>query len=206
LLVCVTRLSAGVQVKVAVARKADALIEAGWEGGERLRLHHVPLEYFGTMYSFCAVLAGYEGDKWELLTTTEAEEQVLSLRGESKGTVMHWVAHQQSRAKLAGVIAARDPGLVHAKDGVGRTPLHHAAMFGSEAVARVLLAVGAEKDEKDLCGATPLNMAAEHGCKAVARVLLAAGADKHAPDNGGHTPLHWTGGDTLLHWAGGDGW
>ena len=106
---------------------------------------------------------------------------------------MHWAAHpdQQSRAKLAGVIAARDPGLVHAKDGGGRTPLHHAAMCVSEAVARVLLAAGADKDEKEfMTGDTPLHIAAQRGSEGLARALLAAGANKAAKDNAGVTPLH----------------
>jgi len=43
----------GVQVKVLVARKADALIEAGGAG----RLRDVPLDGFSTEYSFWAALA-----------------------------------------------------------------------------------------------------------------------------------------------------
>jgi len=183
-----------VQVKVAVARKADALIEVGAEGGERLRLHRVPLEAFCTMYSFCVVLAGYEGEKWTVLTTKAAEDEVLSLRNANGFTVLHWAAQDKLRAKLAGVIAARDAGLVNAKDDGGETPLHVAARYGCEAMARVLLAAGADTEAQDKSRRTPLHVAARSGAagtEATARVLLAAGADKNAKAVFGNTPLYY---------------
>jgi hypothetical protein len=137
-----------VQVKVAVARKVDALIE---EGGERLRLHRVPLEAFSTVYSSYAALAGYEGEKWKRLTSKADEDEVLRLRDSNGYTVLHWAAFDggtpsctgrrslppASRAKLAGVIAARDAGLVSATDLWGATPLHLAAMCGHEAMSPI---------------------------------------------------------------------
>ena len=154
-----------------VARKADALIKAGGEGGRRMRLHGMPLDAFSTVYSFCAALAGYEGPKWHLFTTKEAEDQVLSLRDGNGMTVMHWAADDDSRAKLVGVIAARESGLVHAKDRNGSTALHRAVMHGREAVARVLLAAGADKHAKDNRGETPLQMAQGQGHAALVAVL-----------------------------------
>ena len=186
-----TRLSAGMQVKVKVARKSDALIEAGGEGEERLRLHRLPLEALITMYSFYAALAGSEGEKWQMLTTKEAEDQVLSMRGATWGTILHWAARDESRAKLAGVIAARHAVLVNATNKSGDTPLHHAATRGSDAVARTLLAAGADKEAQDAPGRTPLHVAAMCGKEAVARALLEAGADKDAKDNDGVMPLHY---------------
>ena len=91
-----------------VARKADALIEAG--GGRRLR--DIPLDGFSTEYSFWAALAGYEVPKWARLTTQTDEDEVLSLRDETGGTVMHWALSDVSRAKLAEVIATRGAGRV----------------------------------------------------------------------------------------------
>ena len=170
----VTPWISGLQVKVAVARKADALIEAGGEGGERLRLHRMPLDRFSTVYSFYAVLAGYEGflcKKWKLLSTKAAEDEVLSLRDEMGWTVLHWAAADDSRAKLAGVIAARVAGLVNSTDKGGNTPLHLAAMAGSEAVTPALLAAGADTNAKNVHGQTPLRLAQKRGHAAVVAVL-----------------------------------
>jgi ankyrin repeat protein len=115
---------------------------------------------------------------------------------------MHWAALDDSRAKLAGVIAARDPGLVNASDLYGETPLHVAAVYGSEAAAlaaggrealvRALLTAGADTNAKDdENGCTPLHWAVEQGSEDAARALLAAGADKNATNNRGETPLHY---------------
>ena len=159
-----------------------------------MRLHHVPLEGFSTVYSFCAALAGYEGKKWERLASKVDEDEVLSLR-EFGRTVMHWAAEDESRAKLVGVIAARDAGLVNAQDNAGCTPLHVAAQFGREAAMQALLAAGADTNAQDTCGGTPLHLAVQYGGEAVARALLAAGADTNAKDklgsNSGYTPLFY---------------
>ena len=120
-------------------------------------MHHVPLEGFSTVYSFYAVLAGYEGEKWGVLTTKAAEDEVLSLRDSDGRTVMHWAAGDGgTRAKLAGVIAARDAGLVNTPNNDGCTPLHDAMWFGCEAVAQALLAAGADTKAQDREGCTPL--------------------------------------------------
>ena len=156
---------------MAVARKADALIEAGGEGGERRRLHRVPLEGFITVYSFYAALAGYNGKKWHSLTTKAAEDEVLSLREMTGETVMHWAVQSESTAKLLEVIAARDAGLVHVKDKYGCTPLHLAAKCGREAVIQALLAAGADTNAKDAGGHTPL-VYSRNGCSAAVVALL----------------------------------
>jgi len=162
----------------------------------------MPMEAFSsTEYSVCVALAGYEGSKWDQLTTKAAEDEVLRLRGTNGWTVMHWAAEDDSRAKLAEVIAARDAGLVNATNMNGWTPLHMAAQAGHEAVAQVLLAAGADKDAKDRGGLTPLHRAAICGHKAVARVLLAAGADKNAMDKQGRTPMFLAQKDITGGWS-----
>ena len=171
-------------MKVAVARKADALIEVGAEKGERLRLHRVPLEGFSTVYSLYAALAGYEGPKWERLASKVDEDEVLSLRDSDGLTVLHWAAQDESRAKLAGVIAARHAGLVNVKDQCENTPLHYAAMH----VMQVLLAAGADTRAKNGVGRTALHLAVMLGRYDMVPALLAGGADKKALDNNGRTP------------------
>ena len=52
---------------------------------------------------------------------------------------------------------------VYAKAGNGCTPLHHAAAFDHEDVARLLLGAGAKLDVADSRGATPLDVASDEG-------------------------------------------
>jgi ankyrin repeat protein len=86
---------------------------------------------------------------------------------------------------------------IHAKDGLGRTPLHWAARGAYEAVVKLLFVTGnADVDTKDNDGQTPLHYAATRGHVAVvklllAKLLLATGkADVDTKDNDGQTPLH----------------
>ena len=67
----------------------------------------------------------------------------------------------------------------------GGTPLIIAAYNGHEAIVRLLLEAGADKEAKDNDGFTPLINAAYNGHEAVVRLLLEAGADKEAKDNDG---------------------
>jgi ankyrin repeat protein len=85
-----------------------------------------------------------------------------------------------------------DPGAVAAFSPDGFTPLHLAAFFGKEDVARDLLARGASVDtygRNDLAN-QPLHAAAAGRQLEVCRLLLAAGADVNATQHGGYTPLH----------------
>ncbi|KAH7129683.1 putative kinesin, partial [Dactylonectria estremocensis] len=68
---------------------------------------------------------------------------------------------------------------VNVKDQKGRTPLSWAAEQGNEAIARLLVEAGADKEAKDGHGGRgPLHYAAEQGHEAIARLLVEAGADK----------------------------
>ena len=55
--------------------------------------------------------------------------------------------------------------------------------MGHDAVVRLLLDAGADKDLADNYGVTPLIIAAAVGHDAVVRTLLNAGADKNLADN-----------------------
>ncbi|CAM9430482.1 unnamed protein product, partial [Heterosigma akashiwo] len=59
-------------------------------------------------------------------------------------------------------------------------PFCQAAYHGKEAVMRMLLDAGADRNIKDNTGRTALAWAAEQGQEAVARLLLEAGADHDA--------------------------
>jgi ankyrin repeat protein len=70
---------------------------------------------------------------------------------------------------------------------VRATALHLASSFGNAAIVRVLLANGADANDKAWDDKTPLHSATNHE---VTRVLLEYGADPNARDFGNKTPLH----------------
>ena len=71
------------------------------------------------------------------------------------------------------------------------TPLHSAARFGREDLAKQLIAGGADiKAGDEPAGNTPLHLAAQYGHVAVAKVLVGGGADVNAGNKRDRTPLH----------------
>lgn len=83
-----------------------------------------------------------------------------------------------------------DPGAVHRRDRLDKTPLHHAAAFRALAAMNLLAERGADVNATDRTGMTPLHVAGMLGRGEEAEWLLAHGADPHARDAFGDTPLH----------------
>ena len=78
---------------------------------------------------------------------------------------------------------------IKARDGIGATVLHDAALFGHASVVAVLIKRGADVGAVDKTGRTALHRAAQENHADVARVLLEHGADVNVRDNEGQTPF-----------------
>jgi len=96
------------------------------------------------------------------------------------------------RPDLAEELLSRDPRSANARSGDGFTPLHFAAFFGQESVARVLLEHHADDGAIANNGmqVMPLHSAAAGRNLAIVRALLEHGAPVNARQQKGWTALH----------------
>ena len=78
---------------------------------------------------------------------------------------------------------------VNARNPLGDTPLHIAAVGGDGVVVSLLLKHGANIDARGEHGYTPLHEACEQGNTDVVKVLLDSGADTKVRNENGLTPL-----------------
>jgi ankyrin repeat protein len=86
---------------------------------------------------------------------------------------------------------AQHPSDINTKyGGFCDTPLHYAARFGREDLARSIIAAGADIEAPDGLNDRPLHAAATYGHPTVVEVLLARGADVNSNGMGTRTPLH----------------
>ncbi len=94
-------------------------------------------------------------------------------------------------ARGAELLAA-DPALAHAWSPDGFTPLHLAAFFGSEGMAGLLLAHGADPSAvaRNTTLVQPIHSAVASRVGSIVAMLLDRGADVNARQQGGWTPLH----------------
>jgi uncharacterized protein len=96
------------------------------------------------------------------------------------------------RSDLVAELIARDPRLANARSGDGFTPLHFAAFFGQESVARALLEHHADAGAvaENPMKVMPLHSAATGRNLAIVRALLEHGAPVNAKQQQGWTALH----------------
>ena len=78
-------------------------------------------------------------------------------------------------------LLARHPELATRRDGRGDDPLHHAARNGDTAIARLLIAHGADVNALTTEQHSVLYCAAGHGHVETVELLLASGVDANAP-------------------------
>ena len=81
------------------------------------------------------------------------------------------------------------------KGGIGASPLHQAAEWGSAEVVRALIDAGADIERSGpkhwMDSKKPLHLAAERNIPEVVQTLIDAGANLEAQDKNGFTPLHY---------------
>ena len=102
---------------------------------------------------------------------------------------LHDVVHRRD-AERAEAMLARDPALVHARNRLGKTPLHYAVTYGVPEFIDLLVEHGADVNAADNTGLTPLHVAATLGRVSEARQLIDYHADPDARDQFGDTPMH----------------
>jgi ankyrin repeat protein len=74
-------------------------------------------------------------------------------------------------------------------DGLGRTPLHYAALYGDSALVLELLKNGQNPDAADDNSWTPLHFATQSSAYEVVQILINQGATIDSRDSHGNTPL-----------------
>jgi ankyrin repeat protein len=90
--------------------------------------------------------------------------------------------------RAVGKMLAENPGLVHARDRAGSTPLHHAAGFGTLATMQLLLDKGADVNAVNKRRSTPAFWAVYDEAKV--RLLLERGANINAKTSDGRALVH----------------
>ena len=96
-------------------------------------------------------------------------------------------ASQGRHFEIVQVLLEHHADVNYSPNKVYGTALHWASVDGEVAIARVLLANGADANAKKRNGQTPLHRAKNDG---VAQALLEYGADPNARDSENRTPLH----------------
>lgn len=109
--------------------------------------------------------------------------EVRDGRGFSPLIIASYNGHEAVTAIL--LAEGANPDGVHAR--TGNTALMGVAFKGDEAIARRLIAAGADVERRTATGQTALMMAVTYGQNGIAELLLAAGADPEARDNAGHS-------------------
>lgn len=102
---------------------------------------------------------------------------------------IHTATERGRTARVTEILQA-DPNAVHLRSDLGDQPLHLAAHHGCTAIAKSLLAAGAQINAKTEMGKTPLHNAVWSQKPKMVELLLEQGADPTIEDDTGATPLY----------------
>lgn len=137
-----------------------------------------------------------------ILLDSRADANARNTHGDTP-LVMASRKRSPASLELAGLLVARGgdvniPGSGSPSEVVGNDaemadfrPLHHAALNGDLALAKLLVDNRADVNAASTNGYAPLHLAMAGGHLEVARLLLDRGARVNARDSHGNTPLHW---------------
>jgi ankyrin repeat protein len=88
-------------------------------------------------------------------------------------------------------ILAKNPSICKSKGKSGEVSLHYAAFKGNKDMINLLIAKGADVNDKENDLKTPLHLAAFASDPEVAKLLISKGAQINAKDNNGKTALDY---------------
>jgi Ankyrin repeats (3 copies) len=112
---------------------------------------------------------------------------LASLCGCGGPATLHSAAAADNDAQVLTFLQQGRP--INSKDGLGYTPLHWTAYYGSLKAAKVLVAHGADLEATEANGMTPLTLAVYNETTPVITYLLQCHANPNAVDDIGWTPL-----------------
>jgi ankyrin repeat protein len=137
-----------------------------------------------------AIQAG-DVDQVKSLLREGADPNEVGPRGLSAVDLAFWMDCQRDSEILEVLLDAGGQLEPDAPWPLPVSRLHLAATFGHADLARLLLELGTDPNQRGRNGETALLMAARGGHRALQRVLLGYGADVEIPDAGGGTAVTW---------------
>jgi hypothetical protein len=116
-------------------------------------------------------------------------ERMIDEAAEKAFTSVLFDAVKAGNAARVRALVELDAGVVNARDGAGRTPLHWAARNASVPVLTLLIEKGADVNAVDRSGMAALHSLASNGNVEGLSLLLDRGADPEVATPEGKTPL-----------------
>jgi ankyrin repeat protein len=164
----------------AVTRGHVELVQKMIEKGDNAEARRIIASH--ALYAACE--AGQEAIVRVLLTTDVDVEEV-----DSNGYTPLMVAAKQGHANIVRVLRNKGASLERRSHRFLETPLLRAVSTDNEAMARLLLELGADTEARNQPGDVPLTIAVRKNNREAVRLLLEYGADRQATIKTGGTPV-----------------